>query len=51
MFGTFWNLSVKMLFFPPPVNPFAPGWKGKCNESVDCEDTTNHNILQVRISV
>ncbi|KAB1265366.1 Zona pellucida-binding protein 2, partial [Camelus dromedarius] len=36
--------------FPPPVNPFAPRWKGTCNESVDCEDTTNHNILQVRIS-
>ncbi|XP_014407549.1 zona pellucida-binding protein 2 isoform X6 [Camelus ferus] len=31
-----------------PVNPFAPRWKGTCNESVDCEDTTNHNILQAR---
>uniref|UniRef100_A0A8B9Y9X6 Zona pellucida binding protein 2 n=1 Tax=Bos mutus grunniens TaxID=30521 RepID=A0A8B9Y9X6_BOSMU len=30
------------------VNPFAPGWKGTCNESTDCEDTTNHNILQAR---
>ncbi|XP_006176402.1 zona pellucida-binding protein 2 isoform X3 [Camelus dromedarius] len=30
------------------VNPFAPRWKGTCNESVDCEDTTNHNILQAR---
>ncbi|PNI34253.1 ZPBP2 isoform 2, partial [Pan troglodytes] len=30
------------------VNPFAPGWKGACNGSVDCEDTTNHNILQAR---
>ncbi|KAI5944526.1 Zona pellucida-binding protein 2 [Manis javanica] len=28
------------------VNPFAPGWKGTCNNSVDCEDITNHNILQ-----
>lgn len=30
------------------VNPFAPGWKGTCNGSVDCEDITNHNILQAR---
>ncbi|XP_032313825.1 zona pellucida-binding protein 2 isoform X5 [Camelus ferus] len=33
---------------PLTVNPFAPRWKGTCNESVDCEDTTNHNILQAR---
>ncbi|XP_054402306.1 zona pellucida-binding protein 2 isoform X5 [Pongo abelii] len=38
------------LFIAFQVNPFAPGWKGACNGSVDCEDTTNHNILQVRIS-
>uniref|UniRef100_A0ABI7ZCS2 Zona pellucida binding protein 2 n=1 Tax=Felis catus TaxID=9685 RepID=A0ABI7ZCS2_FELCA len=30
------------------VNPFAPGWKGACNDSADCEDITNHNILQAR---
>ncbi|XP_040856694.1 zona pellucida-binding protein 2 isoform X4 [Ochotona curzoniae] len=30
------------------VNPFAPGWKGTCNTSIDCEETTNHNILQAR---
>ncbi|XP_042529621.1 zona pellucida-binding protein 2 isoform X4 [Dipodomys spectabilis] len=30
------------------VNPFAPGWKTACNVSVDCEDITNHNILQAR---
>uniref|UniRef100_A0A452UT39 Zona pellucida binding protein 2 n=1 Tax=Ursus maritimus TaxID=29073 RepID=A0A452UT39_URSMA len=30
------------------VNPFAPGWKGACNDSADCEDITNRNILQAR---
>ncbi|XP_048222196.1 zona pellucida-binding protein 2 isoform X4 [Perognathus longimembris pacificus] len=30
------------------VNPFAPGWKNACNVSVDCEDITNHNVLQAR---
>ncbi|XP_020031078.1 zona pellucida-binding protein 2 isoform X2 [Castor canadensis] len=31
------------------VNPFAPGWKGACNNmSVDCEDITNRNILKAR---
>ncbi|KAM6175390.1 zona pellucida-binding protein 2 isoform 2-T2 [Erethizon dorsatum] len=30
------------------VNPFAPGWRGACNASVDCEDVTNHNILKAR---
>ncbi|XP_072598949.1 zona pellucida-binding protein 2 isoform X2 [Vulpes vulpes] len=36
------------LFIAFQVNPFAPGWKGACKDSVDCEDTTNHNILQAR---
>ncbi|XP_057573095.1 zona pellucida-binding protein 2 isoform X3 [Hippopotamus amphibius kiboko] len=39
---------IPELFIAFQVNPFAPGWKGACNESVDCEDTTNHNILQAR---
>uniref|UniRef100_A0A8C4L2W6 Zona pellucida binding protein 2 n=1 Tax=Equus asinus asinus TaxID=83772 RepID=A0A8C4L2W6_EQUAS len=30
------------------VNPFAPGWRGACKDSIDCEDITNHNILQAR---
>nr|KAF6459892.1 zona pellucida binding protein 2 [Rousettus aegyptiacus] len=30
------------------VNPFAPGWKGACSDTIDCEDVTNHNILQAR---
>ncbi|XP_006889458.1 PREDICTED: zona pellucida-binding protein 2 [Elephantulus edwardii] len=30
------------------VNPFAPGWKATCNQSVDCEDFTNYHILQAR---
>ncbi|XP_058140153.1 zona pellucida-binding protein 2 isoform X2 [Dasypus novemcinctus] len=30
------------------VNPFASGWKAACNNSIDCEDVTNHNILQAR---
>ncbi|XP_040101403.1 zona pellucida-binding protein 2 isoform X3 [Oryx dammah] len=39
---------IHELFIAFQVNPFAPGWKGTCNESIDCEDTTNHNILQAR---
>ncbi|XP_054527520.1 zona pellucida-binding protein 2 isoform X3 [Pan troglodytes] len=39
---------IHELFIAFQVNPFAPGWKGACNGSVDCEDTTNHNILQAR---
>ncbi|XP_036052940.1 zona pellucida-binding protein 2 isoform X3 [Onychomys torridus] len=31
-----------------PVNPFAPGWKSVCNDSSDCEDATNRNILKAR---
>ncbi|XP_010618326.1 zona pellucida-binding protein 2 isoform X3 [Fukomys damarensis] len=30
------------------VNLFTPGWRGACNESDDCEDATNHNILKAR---
>uniref|UniRef100_A0A287CYP4 Zona pellucida binding protein 2 n=1 Tax=Ictidomys tridecemlineatus TaxID=43179 RepID=A0A287CYP4_ICTTR len=30
------------------VDPFAPGWKSACNDSVDCEDITNRNILKAR---
>ncbi|XP_052052370.1 zona pellucida-binding protein 2 isoform X3 [Apodemus sylvaticus] len=37
---------VYELFIAFQVNPFAPGWKSMCNHSADCEDTTNHNILQ-----
>ncbi|XP_039729532.1 zona pellucida-binding protein 2 isoform X4 [Pteropus medius] len=33
---------------PLTVNPFAPGWKGACSDTIDCEDVTNHNILQAR---
>ncbi|KAM6175389.1 zona pellucida-binding protein 2 isoform 1-T1 [Erethizon dorsatum] len=36
------------LFIAFQVNPFAPGWRGACNASVDCEDVTNHNILKAR---
>ncbi|XP_032178793.1 zona pellucida-binding protein 2 isoform X2 [Lontra canadensis] len=39
---------VHELFIAFQVNPFAPGWKGACNDSADCEDITNHNILQAR---
>lgn len=39
---------VYELFIAFQVNPFAPGWKSMCNHSADCEDTTNHNILQAR---
>ncbi|XP_051014458.1 zona pellucida-binding protein 2 isoform X6 [Acomys russatus] len=37
---------VYELFIAFQVNPFAPGWKSMCNDSSDCEDTTNHNILK-----
>ncbi|KAM5150755.1 zona pellucida-binding protein 2 isoform 1-T1 [Callospermophilus lateralis] len=36
------------LFIAFRVDPFAPGWKSACNDSVDCEDITNHNILKAR---
>ncbi|XP_023059703.1 zona pellucida-binding protein 2 [Piliocolobus tephrosceles] len=39
---------IHELFIAFQVNPFAPGWKGACNGSVDCEDITNRNILQAR---
>ncbi|XP_023409428.1 zona pellucida-binding protein 2 [Loxodonta africana] len=39
---------IHELFIAFQVNPFAPGWKAACNQSVDCEDNTNHNILQAR---
>ncbi|XP_012893259.1 PREDICTED: zona pellucida-binding protein 2 isoform X1 [Dipodomys ordii] len=39
---------INELFIAFQVNPFAPGWKTACNVSVDCEDITNHNILQAR---
>ncbi|XP_014646218.1 PREDICTED: zona pellucida-binding protein 2 isoform X3 [Ceratotherium simum simum] len=39
---------IHELFIAFQVNPFAPGWKGACNDSVDCEDITNRNILQAR---
>ncbi|KAM4842921.1 zona pellucida-binding protein 2 isoform 1-T1 [Thomomys bottae] len=39
---------INELFIAFQVNPFAPGWKNACNVSVDCEDITNHNILQAR---
>nr|XP_020031076.1 zona pellucida-binding protein 2 isoform X2 [Castor canadensis] len=40
---------IHELFIAFQVNPFAPGWKGACNNmSVDCEDITNRNILKAR---
>ncbi|XP_021069067.1 zona pellucida-binding protein 2 isoform X1 [Mus pahari] len=36
------------LFIAFQVNPFAPGWRSMCNSSADCEDITNHNILEAR---
>ncbi|XP_004633769.1 zona pellucida-binding protein 2 isoform X2 [Octodon degus] len=39
---------TRELFITFQVNPFAPGWRGACNESVDCEDVTNRNILKAR---
>ncbi|XP_004608990.3 zona pellucida-binding protein 2 [Sorex araneus] len=39
---------VHELFIAFQVNPFAPGWKGTCNDSRDCGDTTNRNILRAR---
>ncbi|XP_053446541.1 zona pellucida-binding protein 2-like [Nycticebus coucang] len=36
------------LFIAFQVNPFAPGWRSLCNKSDDCEDITNHNVLQAR---
>ncbi|KAM9210921.1 zona pellucida-binding protein 2 isoform 1-T1 [Dugong dugon] len=39
---------IHELFIAFQVNPFAPGWKAACNQSVDCEDNTNRNILQAR---
>ncbi|KFO34886.1 zona pellucida-binding protein 2 isoform X1 [Fukomys damarensis] len=36
------------LFIAFQVNLFTPGWRGACNESDDCEDATNHNILKAR---
>ncbi|CAH6776042.1 zona pellucida-binding protein 2 isoform X1 [Phodopus roborovskii] len=39
---------VYELFIAFQVNPFAPGWKSVCINSSDCEDATNHNILQAR---
>uniref|UniRef100_A0A8C4KXV3 Zona pellucida binding protein 2 n=1 Tax=Equus asinus asinus TaxID=83772 RepID=A0A8C4KXV3_EQUAS len=44
------NGLIPELFIAFQVNPFAPGWRGACKDSIDCEDITNHNILQVRIS-
>ncbi|XP_027630534.1 zona pellucida-binding protein 2 isoform X4 [Tupaia chinensis] len=37
---------IPELFIAFQVNPFAPGWKSACTQSIDCEDITNHNILQ-----
>ncbi|ERE68320.1 zona pellucida-binding protein 2 isoform X7 [Cricetulus griseus] len=37
---------VNELFIAFQVNPFAPGWKSVCNDSIDCEDATNRNILE-----
>ncbi|XP_075846945.1 zona pellucida-binding protein 2 isoform X5 [Microtus pennsylvanicus] len=37
---------VHELFIAFQVNPFAPGWKSVCNNSSDCEDATNRNILK-----
>ncbi|XP_038182702.1 zona pellucida-binding protein 2 isoform X2 [Arvicola amphibius] len=39
---------VYELFIAFQVNPFAPGWKSVCNNSSDCEDATNRNILKAR---
>ncbi|XP_037665001.1 zona pellucida-binding protein 2 isoform X3 [Choloepus didactylus] len=39
---------IHELFIAFQVNPFARGWKAACNNSVDCEDVTNGNILQAR---
>ncbi|XP_035157344.1 zona pellucida-binding protein 2 isoform X3 [Callithrix jacchus] len=39
---------IHELFIAFQVNPFAPGWKGACNGSADCDDIPNHNILQAR---
>ncbi|XP_047403273.1 zona pellucida-binding protein 2 [Sciurus carolinensis] len=39
---------IHELFIAFRVDPFAPGWKSACNDSVDCEDITNHNILKAR---
>ncbi|ERE68323.1 zona pellucida-binding protein 2 [Cricetulus griseus] len=39
---------VNELFIAFQVNPFAPGWKSVCNDSIDCEDATNRNILEAR---
>ncbi|XP_075846942.1 zona pellucida-binding protein 2 isoform X3 [Microtus pennsylvanicus] len=39
---------VHELFIAFQVNPFAPGWKSVCNNSSDCEDATNRNILKAR---
>ncbi|XP_012621339.1 zona pellucida-binding protein 2 isoform X1 [Microcebus murinus] len=39
---------IHELFIAFQVNPFAPGWRGTCNQSVDCEDITNNNVLQAR---
>ncbi|XP_054449830.1 zona pellucida-binding protein 2 [Pteronotus mesoamericanus] len=38
----------KQLFIAFQVNPFALQWKSACNDAGDCEDITNHNILQAR---
>ncbi|XP_023366920.1 zona pellucida-binding protein 2 isoform X5 [Otolemur garnettii] len=37
---------IHELFIAFQVNPFAPGWRSLCNKSDDCEDITNHNVLQ-----
>ncbi|XP_023508352.2 zona pellucida-binding protein 2 isoform X2 [Equus caballus] len=42
------NGLIPELFIAFQVNPFAPGWRGACKDSIDCEDITNHNILQAR---
>ncbi|XP_053426298.1 zona pellucida-binding protein 2 isoform X3 [Nycticebus coucang] len=39
---------IHELFIAFQVNPFAPGWRSLCNKSDDCEDITNHNVLQAR---
>ncbi|KAM8818894.1 zona pellucida-binding protein 2 [Rhynchonycteris naso] len=39
---------IHELFITFQVNSYVPPWKGACNDTVDCEDITNHNILQAR---
>ncbi|XP_006774376.1 PREDICTED: zona pellucida-binding protein 2 [Myotis davidii] len=39
---------IPELFIAFQVHAFVPQWKSACNEAEDCEDITNHNILQAR---